>query len=140
MIRIAKSDDLASINHLGVSLHDNFEKLFHIETEINSEYAIVIVSENSGKIDGFLYAVSLVDNIDLLSIVVDINHRGKKIGSLLLEYLIANYVKDQTITLEVDVNNVVALSLYKKYGFVVENIRKGYYNGVDAYLMKRGVK
>lgn len=140
MIRIAKMQDLECINQLGNSLHANFENLFHIETEIDSKYGIVIVSENNGMVDGFLYAVHLVDNIDLLSIVVDTKYRGKKIGSLLLEYLISNYAKAQTITLEVDVDNIAAISLYKKYDFIVENIRKGYYNGADAYLMKRGVK
>ena len=43
------------------------------------------------------------------------------------------------ITLEVDVDNKAALALYQKFGFEVISIRKGYYNGQDAYLMGRSV-
>ncbi len=41
------------------------------------------------------------------------------------------------ITLEVNVNNSAAISLYKKYKFEICALRKGYYNGQDGYLMIR---
>ena len=41
MIRVANSNDIASINKLGSILHDNFTSAFHIETEINSESDIM---------------------------------------------------------------------------------------------------
>lgn len=138
MIRKAKISDLNQINKLGETLHNNFAKLFHLETEINSKFGIVLVSENNGIIDGYLYALEMLDNIDLLSIVVDKKKRGQKIGSSLLENLIS-YAQNQkqTITLEVSVDNLAAVELYKKYNFIVENTRKGYYNGVDANIMRR---
>lgn len=138
MIRNAKLSDLNEINKLGETLHNNFAKLFHLETEINSEFGIVLVSENNGVIDGYLYALEMIDNIDLISIVVDIEKRGRKIGSSLLEKLINHAdAQNETITLEVAVDNLAAVELYKKYKFVNVNIRKGYYNGVDAILMRR---
>ena len=50
---------------------------------------------------------------------------------------VANESKCENITLEVRVSNVAAISLYKKYGFIIANIRKSYYsdNHEDAYLM-----
>lgn len=137
MIRKANNNDIEQINILGDTLHDDFAKLFHLETEIDSKYGIVLVSEENGKINGFVYAMDLIDNVDLLSIVVDKEYRGQNIGSKLMEYLIDNYCFQKTITLEVAVDNEAAIGLYKKFDFVVENIRKCYYNGVDAYLMRR---
>lgn len=138
MIRKAKLSDLNEINKLGETLHNNFAKLFHLETEINCKFGIILVSENNGVIDGFLYAIEMIDNIDLLSIIVAKEKRGQKIGSLLLEELIT-YADDKkaTITLEVSVDNLEAVGLYKKHNFTIVNIRKGYYNGVDANLMRR---
>lgn len=138
MIRLSKLSDLEQINVLGESLHPNFARNFHLETEIDSSIGIVLVSEDNGLIDGFLYALRLIDNIDLLSIVVAKEKRCQHIGSQLLSYLIENYCyQNNSITLEVAVNNYPALALYEKFGFKVVNRRVGYYNGTDAYLMKR---
>jgi len=64
-------------------------------------------------------------------------HRG--IGELLLAGLIdwACEVRATTITLEVRTSNLVAQSLYRKYGFETTGVRKGYYsdNGEDALVM-----
>ena len=43
----------------------------------------------------------------------------------------------EKLSLEVNINNQFAIKLYNKYGFEVVVIRKGYYNGVDGYLMER---
>ena len=41
------------------------------------------------------------------------------------------------ITLEVNINNINAIKLYEKYNFEKVAVRKGYYDGVDGYLMER---
>lgn len=137
MVRKATVDDVDEINKLGELLHHNFKRLFHIETEIESKYGIVLVSESNNVIDGFLYAVHLGDNIDLLSIVVSVDKRCQGIGRQLLKFLIDNECCDESITLEVAVNNIEAIKLYEKFHFEVENIRRKYYNNLDAYLMRR---
>ena len=43
----------------------------------------------------------------------------------------------KNITLEVNINNSIAISMYEKYGFAVVATRKGYYHGQDGYLMIR---
>ena len=45
--------------------------------------------------------------------------------------------KEKPITLEVNENNLPAISLYKKYGFKEVAKRKGYYSGIDAILMEK---
>ena len=100
MIRVASSKDVDEINTLGSILHENFASTFHIETEIDSELAIVLVSENPDYIDAYLYALDFGDNIDLLSIFVAEEKRNKQIGTKLLKYLINNYCyqDNKTIT------------------------------------------
>lgn len=138
MIRLAEEKDINQINLLGETLHNNFSKLFHMETEIINKNAIVLVSTKEETVNGFLYVLDFGDNMDLLSIVVDKECRGQSIGSNLLKHLIDNCCyQGKTITLEVAVDNLAAIALYKKFGFIVENVRKCYYNGVDAYLMRR---
>lgn len=142
MIRVASSKDVDEINTLGSILHENFASTFHIETEIDSELAIVLVSENPDYIDGYLYALDFGDNIDLLSIFVAEEKRNKNIGTKLLKYLINNYCYqgDKTIILEVSSANIPAYTLYKKLDFKVVGKRNKYYGNEDAYIMKWGNK
>lgn len=140
MIRVANNKDIEEINKLGSILHENFVTAFHIETEIASELAIVLVSENPNSLDGYLYALDFGDNIDLLSIFVSEERRNKEIGTKLLKYLINNYCyqDNKTITLEVSCANIPAYTLYKKMGFKVVGKRAKYYGNEDAYIMKWG--
>ena len=142
MIRVASSKDVDEINTLGSILHENFASTFHIETEIDSELAIVLVSENPDYIDAYLYALDFGDNIDLLSIFVAEEKRNKQIGTNLLKYLINNYCyqDNKTITLEVSSANIPAYTLYKKLDFKVVGKRNKYYGNEDAYIMKWGNK
>ena len=74
-------------------------------------------------------------------IVVDINSQSRGIGTKLLKYFEDNYLqKDDVIFLEVAVNNEKALKLYQKFGYEIINIRKKYYQGIDANIMKKVIK
>ena len=138
MIRTAQQKDIKFINELGEQLHKNFSSLYNLNEIINSKLTILLVNEEK-EINGYLYAVNLSDNIDLLSIYVADGYRNKNIATNMIKYLIDNYCyHDKTITLEVAVNNLAAIKLYKKFGFEIVNIRKKYYGDTDAYLMKWG--
>ena len=137
MIYQATIDDIDSINEIGSQYNANFKKLFHLETEVTNDLAIVLVFKDS-NIKGFLYALDFSDNIDLLYIVVDRAYLRQKIATKLMDYLIKNYQhNNKSITLEVAVNNDAALKLYNSFNFYEVNRRKGYYNGVDAIIMRR---
>lgn len=137
MIRRATKNDLDAINRLGEQLHTGFKKLFHIETEIDSMLAIVLVSEDKSGVNGYLYALDFGDNIDLLSIFVDNKYRNKHIATSMLQFLVEESI-NQTITLEVSSNNIPALNLYHNFGFKNVGVRKNYYEDSDAYIMKWG--
>lgn len=87
------------------------------------------------KIVGFLDYSVMYEKIEINYIFVINEYRRKGIASNLIKYVIDNY-DFENITLEVNVNNVSAINLYKKLGFKIINIRKCYYDGVDGYLME----
>lgn len=138
LIRKATDKDINAINLLGENLHSNFTKTYHIKTEIDSLIAIVLVSEEQGVINGYLYALDLGDNIDLLSIYVDVESRLNHIGTKLMQNLLKK-AQDHTITLEVAIDNMPAINMYKNLGFKTVATRKKYYDGKDAYIMKWGI-
>ena len=138
LIRRATKSDVEAINLLGSKLHDNFARTYHIETEIDSALAIVLVAEIDENIAGYLYALDFEDNTDLLSIFVDESFRLNNIGYELINEL-QKMCNSETITLEVSNENIGAISLYRKCGFKEVGLRKKYYNEADALIMKWGV-
>ena len=73
-----------------------------------------------------------------MNIVVKKDHRGQGISNFILENTI-NFCKEakiKSINLEVNVENTIAINLYKKYNFSKVGCRKKYYNNeIDALLM-----
>ena len=68
-------------------------------------------------------------------------YRNHGIGTKLMAYLISlaiNY-RVVNITLEVRVSNIVAINLYKKFGFREVALRKYYYGDEDGILMEKQV-
>ncbi len=138
MIRKATKEDIAKINEIGSQSNADFAKLFHLETEVTKDFAIVLVSMEDAIIKGFIYALDFGDNIDLLYIAVDSTYQNQKIATKMLKFFVDNYqVNNKTITLEVAVNNYKALKLYEKFNFYEVNRRKEYYGKIDALLMRR---
>lgn len=88
---------------------------------------------------GFAGMWVLYDEAHVTTIGVAPDHRGKGLGELLLIELFeaARQRNAEWMTLEVRVSNDSAQSLYHKYGFTQQGVRKRYYsdNGEDAYIM-----
>lgn len=81
----------------------------------------------------------IADEVHISTIAVHPDWRGRKLGELLIWTIAREAIRRGAalVTLEVRVTNTVALNLYRKYGFEVVGVRRGYYrdNGEDAYLM-----
>ena len=137
MICQATLDDIEAMNVIGNQYNSHFKKLFHLETEVTKDFAIVLVFKDM-QVKGFLYALDFGDNIDLLYITVDKSYQKHRIATQLMDYFLQNYQRgNKSVTLEVAVNNAAALKLYKNFNFYEVNRRKGYYDGVDAIIMRR---
>lgn len=137
MIRRANEKDLLVIDKIGKEYDDRFSHLFAMQDYLNKEEAIVLVNDQDG-VNGFIIAVDVIDNVDLLLIVVDENYRRRGIARDLMKYLIEQSHKP--IMLEVALINTPAVNLYTKYNFKEVSRRKKYYNNeIDALVMRREV-
>lgn len=94
---------------------------------------------STDQIVGFGGMWVLYDEAHVTTIGVRPDHRGKGLGELLLVDLFERAWERNAewLTLEVRVSNESAQSLYHKYGFSRQGVRRRYYsdNGEDAYIM-----
>ncbi len=111
---------------------------FHVDYTSN-EYSKEYVFIKNNQIYGFIIYEYIYDRIELDYIYVVSSERGTGIACALMDQMIqfSTVAHVKNITLEVNVNNMKAISLYKKYGFKVCATREGYYHGEDGYLMIR---
>lgn len=117
-------------------LNDPFLRKRKIKEEIlKNPFAKVLIYLQNKQVIAYLYYSDIYERVELNQIEVDISYRNYGIGSILMNHLIQ--LVDKSITLEVKINNIFALKLYKKYGFKKVAIRKGYYQGIDGILMER---
>ena len=91
------------------------------------------------RLVGYAGTWLMLDEAHITTIAVRPEFRGRGLGEMLMIGLIerAMEVGARWVTLEVRVSNTVAQSLYRKYTFHAEGIRKGYYsdNNEDAVIM-----
>lgn len=117
-----------------------------INGELNNPLAKYIVArdEDVNLIVGFVGAWIVVGEASITNIAVHPNYRNLGIGYKLLDSLInlCNDLDCTLINLEVRASNNSAQNLYKKSGFNVDGLRKGYYedNKEDAILMTKFLK
>lgn len=129
-------EDLKEVNILGKRLNPNFEKLFHVD-KLNDNEKIYVYKENN-IILGFIHISINYEVVDLLNIIVNEEFTSHNIGSILMDYMISSLPSEaERIMLEVRQDNVRAIKFYYKFNFEVINIRKSYYDGVDAIIMER---
>ena len=107
--------------------------------ELTNPVANYLVAKIDNKVVGFVGTWIVLDESHITNIAVHPNYRNQNIASKLLEELL-NHCKNKgcvAYTLEVRSGNKAALSLYEKYGFKQDGIRKGYYqnNNEDAIIM-----
>ena len=106
-----------------------------IEKELsNNPYAKIILYLKDNCVIGYLYYSDIYERIEINQIEVLNSYRKQGIATLLLDYLIK---ENKDITLEVRIDNIPAINLYKKFNFKQTAIRKNYYKDKDGILMQR---
>lgn len=138
MIRKINNNDFHKIYELGTKYNNKFSNIYNLEQYINNSIYIMNCYEDKQDIKGFVIATKLYDTVEILLIYVDEKYRQQNIGTELIKSLEIDSVK--TVLLEVSVENIPAISLYKKMGYAIITTRKKYYKGIDAYIMKKVLK
>lgn len=131
--------DSKEIKDVLLSDFDDFWSYEVLREELLSDSSLYIVAKKQNEIIGFAGIKIIIDEADIMNIVVKKSYRNNGIGSLLLEnlILISNKKILNFINLEVDCKNIVAINLYKKFGFEEIALRKNYYKDNDAIIMKK---
>ena len=130
---IELADELAKLEK---SLFETAWDSFVINNKINNGEFVYWVFEQDNRIVGYLAIQKTFLDIHILGIGVLESHRNNSIAKKLTRELISYFeVSDfNKILLEVRQSNVIAMSLYKSFGFKQYGVRKNYYVNEDANL------
>jgi len=133
---------LTDFNNIKDILYSDFDDFWNENTfvnELESENSYYLVAKINNDVIGFAGIIPILDEADISNIVVHKNFRNKKIGTLLLEKLLdlAISLNLKNLNLEVRESNLVAITLYKKFGFEECGIRKKYYNNAENAILMR---
>jgi ribosomal-protein-alanine N-acetyltransferase len=130
-----------------LSIDDLFKiQMFHVEHSKNykisetnfknyltlPQYSVFAITTSSQVILGYIILQIALNEADIIYICVHMKYRNQGIATKILQCSTWNI---QKIFLEVSIDNLAAISLYKKCGFSILNTRKNYINSKDAYLM-----
>ena len=118
------------------------KKYFPNYTVENSPYEKMFCYKEGDNIIGFISYSMIYERAELNYIVTDEQYRRKGIGQKLLDYAIEDLKNNmvENFSLEVNVNNKVAIKFYLKNKFEIKATRHNYYVDGDAYLMVREVR
>ncbi len=130
-------DQVLSIERMCFSLPWT-EESFRLEVEKN-RLARYLVARTDDRVIGYVGMWTILDEGHITTLAVHPDYRGKKVALKLMEHLmtLARDMGINKFTLEVRRSNFIAQNLYKKLGFSVIGVRKGYYadNKEDALIM-----
>ena len=140
MIRKITFKDYEEVYKLGQLLHPNYKDLYPLEKMLKEPYFHIIVYEENKKIIGFLSYSDLKVSLDILDVVVDKEHRRRKVATNLIDYVITSASFGCEMFIEVSTTNYPAIQLYEKFGFEIVGKREKYYKESDAYVMKRVIE
>lgn len=138
--REANEEDLLGMYEIErISIDDPWSfELMEKDLTTNEYSKYFVVTDEKENILGFCATMFIIDEVHITNIAISPEYRGLGLGKGILEYSIAQYVKMyiKGITLEVNVNNSVAIGLYEGLGFEIVGKRPRYYkNNEDAYIM-----
>ena len=96
---------------------------------LDSSIYYFYVAKIDEKAVGYIGYMLIADEADIINIGILPEYRGKSIGNMLMSAMIQELKKNSAtcVHLEVRKSNSVAISLYKKYGFIDTGVSKNHY-------------
>lgn len=134
--------DLESIKQTLLQDFDDFWTVETLKQELENPSSTYLVLKDETEILGFGGIWRSVDDVHVTNIVTRKAKRHCGIASQILGKLISLAKEEnfESITLEVNESNLIAISLYEKYGFDRIGFRKKYYNNKEnAIVMTRSL-
>lgn len=138
MILNATKDMLQAIEELDKKDLNSGWTQFDYSKYINSPHSNFFCYLEDENVIGFILGSIVPDNCEILQFCVSKDYRNRGIGKLLFKKILENFPHNQPVFLEVKEDNLVALNLYKSFGFIQINKRAGYYkDGRAAIVLRR---
>ena len=100
-----------------------------ISNMFSNSYDKLFVLEEDGAVRGYINTRDIGGDVDLMSICVSPEYRGRGYASLLMQRALAQPYNQ--VILEVRESNETAIHLYEKFGFKKYARRNGYYSNPD---------
>ena len=111
------------------------------EYELTNPLSLWLVASDGDVVAGYVGSQTVMGEADMMNIAVLPAFRRQKIAENLVSQLVEslNEKEAKSLTLEVRVSNVPAISLYEKLGFTQVGRRPGYYRNPreDAYILRK---
>ena len=93
----------------------------------------VYVADNENEVLGYGIFAPVLDKLHIVEIVVDHDHRDKKIGQKFVNHALSI---NKESWVEVEVTNFASQNMLKACGFYTHSyVKKYYYNGNDAVML-----
>lgn len=137
-VRESIEEDLPLIYNLSKNSFTNSWSLDSYKNDFKNVFSKYISLIYNGELIGFLTSIIIVEEVTITNIAINENFRGNGLSKYLLKYLIDLYVNYEFF-LEVRQSNIVAINLYKSFGFEEIYIRENYYTNPkeNAIIMKK---
>ena len=124
-IGIEFADDVLQIENKSFT-HPASEKNIR-ESLLNDKYKYIGFFKDDNLVGyGSVFIVANESYINNIAVLTDYRNQG--IATEILDELLKISEKCEFVTLEVRENNLSAIGLYKKFGFIKTAVRKNYYN------------
>lgn len=136
MIRNAAEGDLDSILAIEESCFSKPWTKKSFESELFRARNLFLVYEKDGRVAGYIVFWYILDEAEIADIAVSAEYRRNCIAEQLIRKCISERTEINIVHLEVGVDNLAAIGLYKKIGFSENGKIKDYYgHGKDALRM-----
>jgi len=139
IVRSMTINDLEEIVDIEKELYKSPWNLNQFKYELEeNEFSYLFILENEGVIVGYYGFWVMFENVDITKVSIRKEFQGMKLSNILMEdcFKRVNDLGCERINLEVRIDNVKAINLYKKHGFKDVIVRKDYYaKGEDALIL-----
>ena len=112
-----------------------------VSSELNNALALWLVAEDEGAVVGYVGSQTVFPETDMMNVAVLPERRREGIAEVLIDSLITELKRmgSSSLTLEVRVSNLPAVSLYQKLGFCQVGRRPNYYRNPreDALILRK---
>ena len=114
-----------------------------IEETFVQSHSVIVVAEEDSKIQGYCILYVVLDEAEIARIGVTERVRHGGVGSLILQFgeKICKEKGVERLLLDVREGNLPARKFYEKHGFLVDGIRKNFYDNPkeDGVLMSKSL-